>query len=536
MNATRDSSDPQGEPSAPTGANEAPEQVIIFGGSGDLTRRKLIPALAKLDTNPGLPTGFSVLGVSRTEMSDEAYRAHLAEPLPSNLRSVFDRLAPRIFYHAADTGSAEDISRLAGRLDELPGGRSSGRLFYLSLKPELFPVVVDSLGRSGLLDVWKSEEGFRRVVVEKPFGHDLLSARRLNRELHRTLQEEQIYRIDHYLGKETVQNLLGFRFHNAIFEPLWNRHHVECVQITVAETIGVENGRGGYYDGTGALRDMVQNHMLQILALVAMEPPATLAADAVRGQKVEVLRALRHPFDVDSCPSLVRARYGRAEGAGRVEGESDEISRARVRGYLEEEGVAEDSETETYVALRAHVDNWRWSGVPFLLRHGKRMPARFTEVKVQFHTPPIHLFNRPEHIAPDEYMRLLAEGALTRARPNILTLRIQPEESIELSFGVKQPGNSMDMTPANLRFDYREHFGEPSADAYERLLADAMLGDQTLFLRSDEIEAAWEYADAVRADWMRPEGPRIMEYPAGTWGPSESEALFGDSQGCWSRG
>jgi len=502
-----------------------PTQIVILGASGDLTLKKLMPALTRLAAAGRPSDGFHVIGVSRRPLSDEEFRGQIRAILPADLHAAFDAFAPRVGYQAADVSDPVAMKALEARLDALPGGAKAGRLFYLALKPELFGPTVQELSASGLVTMRVGEmPAFRRVVIEKPFGHDLASAKALNSQMHGLLREDQIYRIDHYLGKETVQNLLGFRFHNAIFEPLWNRHHVELVQITVAEDIGVERGRAGYYDTTGALRDMLQNHMLQVLSLVAMEPPVSLDPEAIRDQKVNLLRALHAPDPAEVATNSVRARYT----AGQVNG-------VDVPGYLDEEGVPPGSNTETYVAIRAEIDTWRWHGVPFLLRHGKRLEKRFTEVKVQFRMPPMQLFNRPEGMAPNDFRRALRDGSLCQIRPNVLTLSIQPREAITLAFGVKRPGSEMVMAPAAMAFDYRDAFDAPSAAAYERLLLDAIRGDATLFLRADEIEASWRFADEVLAGWAQGRAP-LGEYPAGSWGPEAADDLFHGCEGGWSRG
>lgn len=475
-------------------------QVVIFGASGDLAVRKLVPALLAL---AGKGTALQLVGMARRPFTDEGFRAQLKERLDPAEQDAFGAFESRVHYVQGDAEA--DLQPLANRLDDLAGGTPAGRLFYLSLKPDLFVPVLENLGRSGLLQ----GAPWRRVIIEKPFGHDLASARALNRTLHQVAEEEQVYRIDHYLGKETVQNLFAFRFNNAIFEPLWNRRHIELVQITVAEELGVERGRAGYYDAVGALRDMVQNHMLQILALVAMEPPSSLDPETLRDQKVTALKSLHFP----TSDPAVRARYTAGEVGGR-----------QVPGYLQEEGVGPDSRAETFVALRAELANWRWGGVPFLLRHGKRMPKRFTEVKVQFRVPPIQLFD-----TCGQGGLVLPDGVACELRPNHLTLSVQPREALSLGFGVKVPGPGMIMAPAELAFDYRDRFGGQTAPAYERLILDAINGDPSLFLRNDEVEAAWSAVDAIQAQ-------PLLEYPAGTWGPPEADALFHGCEGGWSRG
>jgi glucose-6-phosphate 1-dehydrogenase len=493
----------------------SPAQIVIFGASGDLTAQKLVPALASLAGKNEPEEGFILVGVARRGKTDEQFRQELAALQPAAGRPAFEALAPRIHYVQGDVGDLQAILALKERLDTLPGGKDAGRLFYFSLMPDLFGPVVTNLHRAGMLDQLPGGP-WRRVVVEKPFGHDLESARALNHTLLACLREEQIYRIDHYLGKETVQNLFAFRFNNTIFEPVWNRRHVELVQITVAETVGIESGRAGYYDGSGAFNDMMQNHMLQILAMVAMEPPSSLDPEEVRGQKVSVLKSLRYR---DEPGRSVRARYA----AGTINGKE-------AHGYLEE-GVPPGSSTETFVAVRAEIENWRWSGVPFLLRHGKRMARRFTEVKVQFRTPPILLSNPPGGVAP-----LGVDGPACQVRPNVLTLSIQPREAVSLSFSVKEPGAGMAMVPSELAFDYRDRFGESTTPAYERLLLDAIQGDPTLFLRADEVEASWRFADGVHRAWRGPHAPELLEYPSGSWGPPEADGLFHGCEGSWSRG
>jgi glucose-6-phosphate 1-dehydrogenase len=486
-----------------------PIQIVILGASGDLTSRKLVPALLRNHVEGTFPRPVQVIGVSRTEKTTEAWRAELGESIPPPLRAAWEAFAPNLHWLQADAATPEGITTLQHTLgdlvEQLPGGcrERSGRLFYLALSPSLFGPVVAALAGAGLLTCEPGQEdGWRRVIIEKPFGTDLVSARALNRALLTHLREDQIFRIDHYLGKETVQNILALRFQNAIFEPLWNQRHIESVEISVCETVAMEGRRGAYYDTAGALRDMVQNHLLQILALVAMEPPGSMKADAIRNEKVKVLQSLR-PF--------AGARVAR------------DVVRGQYEGYLHAHGVAKGSTTETYVGIRALVDNWRWSGVPFLLRTGKALQGRFTEVVLRFRTPPIDLINGP---TPDDLCPL---------RPNDLRLMIQPEEGLQLGFLVKQPGPGMIMRPAELGFDYNSLGGGATPDAYQRLLLDALKGQATLFIRGDEVEAAWSFVDGIRAGWQEADAP-LHRYPVGSSGPAAADELFRGCEGTWSPG
>ncbi|MCB9679037.1 MAG: glucose-6-phosphate dehydrogenase [Alphaproteobacteria bacterium] len=490
-------------------------QIVIFGASGDLTARKLVPALLRNFEEDNFRGPIQVIGVSRTEKTDAAWREELSSWIPESQKAVWERFKPLLSYKSADSADPRQIEALEGHLDSLALNAGEephhvGRLFYLALAPGLFAPTVEALSKQGLVACEPdAAEGWRRVVVEKPFGTDLGTAQTLNHLLYRHLREEQIFRIDHYLGKETVQNILSLRFQNAIFEPLWNRKHVESVEISVCETVAMEGKRGAYYDKAGASRDMMQNHVLQVLALIAMEPPSSMRPDAVRNEKVKVLESLRSFTPAEVHEHVVRAQYAKSD--------------KRERDYRDEYGVAEDSRTETYLAMRALIDNWRWSGVPFLLRTGKALHKRFTEVVLRFRTPPLDLLNGP------------LPGDVCPLRPNDLRILVQPDEGVRLSFLVKRPGAGMVMQHSVLGFDYADLGTGPTPDAYQRLLLDAINGNPTLFIRGDEVEAAWRFVDAIRAGWEANDEP-VHAYPAGSKGPAIANELFHGCEGIWSEG
>ena len=474
--------------------------MVIFGASGDLTNRKLIPALYNLACDGFLPDGFAVVGFARKPKTDETFREELHETIQEFSRSkpideeVWKSFSKRLYYCQSDYGNPDDYEALHQKLLKVDEEHDTkgNRLYYLATPPEAYTTIIEQIGRSSLCKDCPGQ--WSRIIVEKPFGHDLNSARELNTHMHQYFREDQIYRIDHYLGKETVQNILVFRFSNGIFEPIWNRRYVDSVQITVAEDLGVEN-RGSYYDHAGVVRDIVQNHMLQLVALTGMEPPVEFSADAVRNEKVKVLKALR--IDTTHGDGTVRGQYGPGK-----------LGKQLVQGYTQEEGVPPDSSTETYLAMKFHIDNWRWAGVPFYVRSGKRMPKRTSEIAIQFKMPPLLLF-----------------GSTTaqQIEPNTLALNIQPDEGISLKFGSKVPGSGEKIRPVIMDFKYGEAFNVPAPDAYERLLLDCMLGDSTLFTRSDEVETAWSIITPILEGWEHGSGSFIELYRAGTWGPKQAD-------------
>ena len=480
--------------------------LVVFGASGDLTGRKLMPAIEQLALKRLLPGAFAVVGVARTEMDDEDFRDRMREAMDEHgagedARQVWEAFTDGFRYIAGDYGEAATFDRLKEVLDELDASRGTAgnRVYYLATPPTTFATIAGGLGEHGLDRPPPGKpEGFVRIVIEKPFGRDLGSARELDDALHAVFDESQIYRIDHYLGKETVQNLLALRFANAIFEPLWNRRYVDHVQITVAESLGVGH-RGGFYEQAGALRDIVQNHVMQVLALTLMEPPATMDAQGIRDEKVKALRAVDVLTPDEVANEVVRGQYD----AGWVDGEE-------VPRYRDEVDVSTSSTTETYVAMRLLVDNWRWAGVPFYVRTGKRLPKRVTEVALQFKPVP-HL--------PFQSRQARGLG------PNQLVLRIQPDEAITLRMGAKVPGPRFEVRSVSMDFLYGAAFAEETSDAYERLLLDALCGDPTLFIRSDEVEQAWRIVDPLLTAWEGGDAP-LAHYAAGTWGPKDADRLI----------
>jgi glucose-6-phosphate 1-dehydrogenase len=478
--------------------------LAIFGASGDLTQRKLFPALYSLAFRRLLPEKFAIVGIARTEETDDGFRERMKEAVQKYSRDefrddVWEPLADGMRYLTADfsdSSRVDEIVRTADQLDK-ERGTAGNRVYYLAIPPSAFESVAGVIGKH------RHATGWRRLVVEKPFGHDLASARELNAVIGEHFEEDEVFRIDHYLGKETVQNMLALRFANGIFEPIWNRQFVDHVEITVAESMGIE-GRGAYYEQAGAIRDIFQNHLLQLLAITAMEPPIDFTADSVRNEKVKVLRALHTP----GPKSVVRGQYGR----GYVEGEE-------VRGYREEENVDPHSMTETYVAAKLYVDNWRWADTPFYVRMGKRLPRRETTIAIEFKRAPHPPFEE-----------LAAEGL----RPNVLLVHVQPDEGVSLAIGAKVPGQGLNIRTVHMDFLYGGAFRTGLPEAYERLILDAMLGDATLFTRIDEVEEQWSLVDAIVAAWAR-DRPAFPNYPAGTWGPPSSEDLLKRDGRSWRR-
>jgi glucose-6-phosphate 1-dehydrogenase len=491
-----------------------PCAVVLFGATGDLAHRKLMPALFRLARGGNLPSECAIVGFARRDWTDDELRAEyqksLAKSVGSDFQAVWPQFANRLIFSPGRFDNLDSYERLKQTLNRLDGsyGTEGNRVFYLAVAPEYFATIIAKLGEAGLIYPRQQEAPWSRVVIEKPFGHDLASARALNRAVAAVIDEHQVYRIDHYLGKETVQNILALRFGNSIFEPVWNRRHVQSVQITVAEDVGMAGGRGAYYDTAGALRDMVQNHMMQLLCLVAMEPPVDLSADAVRNEKVKVLQALPKWRPENVFQNVVRAQYQ----AGSIQGTD-------VPGYLDEKGVSPTSPTDTYVAIRLELNNWRWAGVPFFLRTGKRLPKRATEIAIQFRRPPTELFE-PE-----------LDG---QTGANQLILRIQPNEGASLAIEAKIPGSRHRLQEVRMDFRYGTAFAVPPPEAYERLLLDVMLGDPTLYTRTDEVESAWRFISSILEAWQRPEAPPPDTYEAGTWGPEAADRLIADG-GRWRR-
>jgi glucose-6-phosphate 1-dehydrogenase len=501
------------EPTAP------PCCVVIFGATGDLTRRKLLPALFRLAQQRLVPSEFAILGTARQLQSDDEFREAMKAALTefgddeTLDDAAWQSFAKRIFYIGGEFKDPQLYQQLKTKLAEIDKEYDThgNRLFYLATAPDFFGLVAKQLGDAGLstpqtqsTNQGNSGNSWTRIIVEKPFGHDLESARALNRELAEVFEERQVYRIDHYLGKETVQNLLVFRFANSIFEPLWNRQYIDHIQITNAETLGVE-GRGGYYETAGALRDMIQNHVFQVTSLIAMEPPSSLSANGVRDEKIKAMQSVRALAPDAIAELAVRGQYG----PGTVLGDT-------VPGYREEPGVDPNSSTETFAALKLYFDNWRWAGVPFYLRSGKRLQKHVTEIAIQFKEVPQRLFNESD--AP--------------LQPNVLVIRIQPNEGISLRFGAKLPGQALRIRSVNMDFRYGSSFGVKAPEAYERLLLDCMLGDSTLYARRDMVERGWEIVTPILEAWKKP-ATDFPNYEAGSWGPEESVGLIERDGRAW---